>query len=121
MRRFASSSAPIRVSWRHCYRILGSVHDAEDAVQETLLAAWRGLGRFEGRASVRTWLYQVATNCCLKTLRSARRRPRTDGLLPADLPELTRLAEVTWLSPAKPCSTGSPTAHPAPGLPGRRP
>ena len=83
----------------HCYRILGSVHDAEDAVQETLLAAWRGLGRFEGRASVRTWLYQVATNCCLKTLRSARRRPRTDGLLPADLPEPTRLAEVTWLEP----------------------
>ena len=69
----------------HCYRILGSVHDAEDAVQETLLAAWRGLGRFEGRASVRTWLYQVATNCCLKTLRSARRRLRT-GSCPLTCP-----------------------------------
>ena len=86
----------------HCYRILGSVHDAEDAVQETLLAAWRGLGRFEGRASVRTWLYQVATNCCLKTLRSARRRPRTDGLLPADLPELPAPRE-----PGPPLTPGS--------------
>jgi RNA polymerase sigma-70 factor (TIGR02960 family) len=84
----------------HCYRILGSVHDAEDAVQETLLAAWRGLGQFEGRASVRTWLYQVATSCCLKALRSARRRPRTDGSLARGvLPDPTRLAEVTWVEP----------------------
>src|SRR5712692_10481760 len=58
----------------HCYRILGSVQDAEDALQETLLAAWRGLGGFEGRASIRTWLYQVATSRCLKALRSASRR-----------------------------------------------
>ena len=59
----------------HCYRILGSAQDAEDALQETLLAAWRGLARFEGRSSVRTWLYRVATNYCLKALRSASRRP----------------------------------------------
>jgi RNA polymerase sigma-70 factor (TIGR02960 family) len=84
----------------HCYRILGSVQDAEDALQETLLAAWRGLGRFEGQASVRTWLYQIATNCCLKALRSARRRPQTSRSLgEAVLPEPTRPAEVTWVEP----------------------
>ena len=59
----------------HCYRMLGSVQDAEDALQETLLAAWRGLDGYEGRASLRTWLYQVATSRCLNALRAARRRP----------------------------------------------
>jgi RNA polymerase sigma-70 factor (ECF subfamily) len=59
----------------HCYRILGSSHDAEDALQETLLAAWQDLGAFEGRASVRAWLYRVATHRSLNALRSARRRP----------------------------------------------
>ena len=58
----------------HCYRILGSVADAEDALQETLIAAWQGLGGFEGRASIRTWLYRIATSRCLNMLRSARRR-----------------------------------------------
>src|ERR1700735_2926637 len=58
----------------HIYRIVGSVDDAEDLLQETLLAAWRGLGEFEGRASVRTWLYRIATHRCLNTRRSARRR-----------------------------------------------
>jgi RNA polymerase sigma-70 factor, ECF subfamily len=60
----------------HCYRVLGSVQDAEDLLQETLLAAWRGLGRFEGRASLRGWLYRIATNRCLNALRDAGRRPR---------------------------------------------
>ncbi len=60
----------------HCYRILGSVQDAEDLVQETLLAAWRGLEAFEGRSSVRTWLYRIATNRCLNALRDRARRPR---------------------------------------------
>jgi RNA polymerase sigma-70 factor (ECF subfamily) len=84
----------------HCYRILGSVHDAEDALQETLLSAWQGLGGFEERASVRTWLYRVATNCCLKVLRS-RRRSQLVGSPPSmpDLPEPTRLGGVLWLEP----------------------
>ena len=84
----------------HCYRILGSFHDAEDALQETLLSAWRGLGGFEERASVRTWLYRVATNCCLKALRSRRLSQRV-GSPPSmpDLPEPTRLGGVLWLEP----------------------
>jgi RNA polymerase sigma-70 factor (ECF subfamily) len=84
----------------HCYRILGSVHDAEDALQEALLSAWRGLGGFEERALVRTWLYRVATNCCLKALRS-RRRGRSAGqpALPPDLPEPTGPGQVLWLEP----------------------
>ena len=68
----------------HCYRILGSVQDAEDALQDTLLSAWQGLAGFRGRASVRTWLYRVATSRCLDTLRSTARRhpvslPPPDG------------------------------------------
>ena len=84
----------------HCYRILGSAHDAEDALQETLLSAWRGLGGFEERASVRTWLYRVATNCCLKAQRSRRRSQSTGRPAPLpDVPEPTRLGEVLWLEP----------------------
>jgi RNA polymerase sigma-70 factor (ECF subfamily) len=84
----------------HCYRILGSAHDAEDALQETLLSAWRGLGGFEERASVRTWLYRVATNCCLKVQRSRQRGKRTGRPAPwPDLPEPTRLGQVLWLEP----------------------
>src|SRR5215468_9807048 len=91
----------------HCYRILGSIQDAEDALQDTLLSAWQGLAGFEGRASLRTWLYRVATSRCLDALRSARRRPRSGTGTPeddpamADLvpPEPTRLGEVLWLEP----------------------
>src|SRR6187200_1607667 len=82
----------------HCYRILGSVQDAEDALQETLLAAWRGLTAFEERASIRTWLYRVATNRCLNALRSAGRRPRTEAAMPAfEIPAPSGTAEVLWL------------------------
>jgi RNA polymerase sigma-70 factor (ECF subfamily) len=84
----------------HCYRLLGSVQDAEDALQDTLLSAWQGLAGFEGRASIRTWLYRVATSRCLDALRSARRRPPA-GAPPAGLepPEPTRLGELLWLEP----------------------
>jgi RNA polymerase sigma-70 factor (TIGR02960 family) len=83
----------------HCYRILGSTEEAEDALQETLLAAWQGLVGFERRASIRTWLYRVATNRCLNALRSASRRPRMEVPLEPGLPEPTRLSEVVWLEP----------------------
>src|SRR5881227_3331313 len=79
----------------HCYRILGSVQDAEDMLQETLLAAWRGLEQFEGRSSVRAWLYRIATNRCLNALRDASRRPQDmySSNPPANAPEPTRLGE----------------------------
>ena len=77
----------------HCYRILGSVQDAEDALQETLLAAWRGLAGFEERASVRNWLYSVATNRALNMLRAARRRPQFEMPPDVSLPDPTRNAE----------------------------
>src|SRR5689334_18472037 len=84
----------------HCYRMLGSFQDAEDALQDTLLAAWQSLAGFEGRASVRTWLYRIATNRCLNTLRSASRRPAKGWSIPeVEPPEPTRLGEVVWLGP----------------------
>jgi RNA polymerase sigma-70 factor (TIGR02960 family) len=84
----------------HCYRILGSMQDAEDALQETLLAAWQAVHDFEGRASPRTWLYRVATNHCLNALRSASRRPRThEPRRDLALPEATKRGEVLWLEP----------------------
>ncbi len=83
----------------HCYRILGSVFDADDALQETLLGAWRGLRGFEGRSSVRTWLYRIATNLCLNMRRSQSRRPTTPLPSHVDPPSPTRLGEVVWLEP----------------------
>ena len=82
----------------HCYRILGSLQDAEDLVQETLLAAWRGLDHFEARASVRSWLYRIATNRCLNALRARSRRPREVPAM-ADALQPTRLTEPIWLEP----------------------
>ncbi|MFB9236160.1 RNA polymerase subunit sigma-70 [Plantactinospora siamensis] len=84
----------------HCYRMLGSVQDAEDALQDSLLAAWRGLAGFEGRASLRTWLYRIATNRCLSMLRSASRRPAKEWDIPGiEPPEPTGLGECAWLEP----------------------
>jgi RNA polymerase sigma-70 factor (ECF subfamily) len=83
----------------HAYRILGSMQDAEDALQETMLGAWRGLPRFEERASLRAWLYRIATNRCLDALRDAGRRPPRAPEPPFAPPEPTRLAETTWLEP----------------------
>jgi RNA polymerase sigma-70 factor (TIGR02960 family) len=82
----------------HCYRILGSLQDAEDLVQETLLAAWRGLEAFEGRSSVRSWLYRIATNRCLNALRARSRRP-TKAPAMGDSPEPTRRTEPVWVEP----------------------
>src|SRR5262249_55044597 len=80
--------------------MLGSLQDAEDVLQDTLLAAWQGLRGFEGRASIRTWLYRIATNRCLNVLRSAKRRPAKEWDIPqVEPPEPTRLGEVVWLEP----------------------
>jgi RNA polymerase sigma-70 factor (TIGR02960 family) len=84
----------------HCYRMLGSFQDAEDALQDTLLAAWRGLDAFESRSSIRTWLYRIATNQCLNARRSARRRQAKEWNVPGlEPPQPTRLGEVVWLEP----------------------
>jgi RNA polymerase sigma-70 factor (ECF subfamily) len=82
----------------HCYRMLGSLHDAEDALQETMLASWRGLVDFEERSSLRTWLYRIATNRCLNVLRTRRRRHAMHDL-PFEPPEPTGYSEVPWLEP----------------------
>src|ERR1700704_3965651 len=80
--------------------MLGSVQDAEDALQDTLLAAWQALGGFEGRASIRTWLYRIATNRCINALRSTKRRPAKEwDVAEIEPPEPTRLGEIVWLEP----------------------
>src|SRR5260221_3099542 len=86
----------------YCYRMLGSEFEAEDAVQDTLLRAWRGLGRVEGRAALSSWLYRIATNVCLDMLKGRERRARPMDLGPAREPieaNLNTLPEVTWIEP----------------------
>lgn len=86
----------------HCYRMSGSVHEAEDLVQETFLRAWKASADFQGRSSVRTWLYRIATNVCLTNLEGRPRRPLPSGLGTADQPAgdaLEQDHEVTWLEP----------------------
>ena len=98
---FQQATAPyLRELQVHCYRMLGSLQDAEDALQDTLLTAWRGIGGFEGRSSLRTWLYRIATNRCLNARRAASRRPAAAWNIPGvEPPEPTRLGEVVWLEP----------------------
>jgi RNA polymerase sigma-70 factor (ECF subfamily) len=109
-RAFAALVEPYRRELQlHCYRMLGSLQDAEDLVQETLLAAWRGLGGFEERASLRAWLYRIATNRCLNALRERGRRPALEETLLA--PQPTRYVEPTWLEPYP----DSAMPDPAPG------
>lgn len=100
MEDFGERIEPYRAELRlHCYRMLGSLTEAEDALQETMLAAWRGRDGFEGRSSLRTWLYRIATNQCLNVRRSASRRVPETPRPPFTPPEPSRLAEVTWLEP----------------------
>jgi RNA polymerase sigma-70 factor (ECF subfamily) len=99
---FAELVEPFRRElYVHCYRMLGSVQDAEDVLQETLTAAWRGLPGFGERASLRTWLYRIATNRCLNWLRDGERRPRTVTTFPPGVepPEPTRRVDPIWLQP----------------------
>jgi RNA polymerase sigma-70 factor, ECF subfamily len=96
---FAELTEPYRRELQlHCYRIVGSVQDAEDLLQETLLSAWRSLDSFEGRASLRAWLYRIATNRCLDMLRASRRRPEEAQRM-IELPEPTRRTDPIWLEP----------------------
>jgi RNA polymerase sigma-70 factor (ECF subfamily) len=114
-RAFGELTDPLRRELQlHCYRMLGSVQDAEDALQETLVAAWRGLATFEGRASLRSWLYRIATNRCLNALRDAGRRPPAAPVAPFRPPEPTRRGEPTWLQPY-PDQLLEGIADPAPG------
>src|ERR1700742_3898455 len=83
----------------HCYRILGSIHDAEDALQETLLSAWRGLDGFEERSSLRSWLYTIATNRCLNSLRGGARRPQELRPLSLEPPAPRRCGALPRLRP----------------------
>jgi RNA polymerase sigma-70 factor, ECF subfamily len=99
----------------YCYRMLGSGFEAEDAVQETMIRAWRGLDRFEGRSALRSWLYRIATNVCLDMLNGRERRARPMDMGPARAPELANLhtqPETTWIQPV-PDSLVAPDGDPA--------
>jgi RNA polymerase sigma-70 factor (ECF subfamily) len=100
----------------YCYRMLGSAFEAEDAVQETLVRAWRGLDKFEGRAALRSWLYRIATNVCLSMLGASQRRARPMDLQPpqsADTPLPPPLPETTWIEPIPDGRVISENADPA--------
>jgi RNA polymerase sigma-70 factor (ECF subfamily) len=114
---FAQAADPYRRELlAHCYRMLGSVHDAEDLVQETYLRAWRAYDRFEGRSSLRTWLYRIATSACLTALENRSRRPLPTGLgepsATADA-ALVEKPEVPWLEPVPDGLVGADESDPA--------
>src|SRR5271167_1364205 len=100
---FAAAAEPYRRELlAHCYRMTGSLHDAEDLVQDTLLRAWKAYDRFEGKSSLRTWLHRIATNTCLSALEGRQRRPLPTGLGGArsdPTAELVERREVPWLEP----------------------
>ena len=115
---FARLTDPFRAELlAHCYRMLGSVHDAEDQVQETLLRAWRSFGQFQGRSSLRTWLYRIATNECLRAIGQRDRRALPSGLSgPGENPEEPLAAaapEVPWLQPIPDALLRPESADPA--------
>ena len=97
---FAELTGPFRRELHlHCYRMLGSFTEADDLVQDTMMAAWRGLPSFAARSSLRTWLYRIATNRCLNAIRDSKRRPPPVPVAPFDPPEPSRRGDVTWLQP----------------------
>ncbi|MEJ3653105.1 RNA polymerase subunit sigma-70 [Actinomycetes bacterium KLBMP 9759] len=109
---FVALTEPFRSELQaHCYRFMGSTHDAEDLLQETMLAAWRSLAEFEGRSSLRTWLHRIATNRCLNALRATASRPLPTPRRP--LPPPTRTGEPNWAEPYPDVLLG--LADPAPG------
>ena len=115
---FARLTDPFRAELlAHCYRMLGSVHDAEDQVQEALIRAWRSYDDFEGRASLRTWLYKIATNSCLRALENRGRRPLPSGLgapgADPDAPLAAGQGEVPWLEPIPDALAQGGSADPA--------
>jgi RNA polymerase sigma-70 factor (ECF subfamily) len=101
----------------HCYRMLGSVHDAEDQVQETLVRAWRSYGEFEGRSSLRTWLYRIATNACLRALENRERRPLPSGLGgpedSLDARPVDARSDISWLQPIPDALVAAGSGDPA--------
>ena len=115
---FARLADPLRGELlAHCYRMLGSVHDAEDQVQETMMRAWQARGNFEGRSSLRTWLYRIATNSCLRAMENRSRRPLPSGLAgPGQDPEGpvgAIMPEISWLQPIPDTLVAAESADPA--------